>query len=495
MINKLKIINYRKLIPYILFIVLTIFIIATFLIISNGYHAWGADFALYINQSKALLNGNVSGIHALNKFGLDNSTLINYSYTPEMFPWGWPILLMPALQLVGQDFHWLKLYVILFFLGVIFLVYFLYSKKISKAQCLMIAACIGINPILINYTKHILSEFPYIFFVLICLILHDSIIKSGNKSFGKLMLMTFLFFFASIIRTEGILLVIAVFITYFIHWIRQNNRREYLTKNQWIFTFFLGYLFFQLIYQIALPSGIPSHSEHLKFVSLQQVYNNFKASVNSLSYCFSSFFDHIFIFLTIPVVIFGIVSNIKKDTLIAIYLLLHLAILLIWPYHESRYVYMIIPFYYYFLVVSLSKLNIQISKIKTSFATVFLIIQLSFLGIDYYNTIIPQVWHQIVNDGPETPDAQDMFSFVRGKTKKEDVIVFFKPRAMTLYTNRKSLIVHLDMNKIKLKGNYLVLHKEFGEYHQMLSLSSNPPEWLELQFENSKFLIYKVQGS
>ena len=170
-------------------------------------------------------------------------------------------------------------------------------------------------------------------------------------------------------------------------------------------------------------------------------------------------------------------------------------ILLIWPYHESRYVYMIIPFYYYFLVVSLSKLNIQISKIKTSFATVFLIIQLSFLGIDYYNTIIPQVWHQIVNDGPETPEAQDMFSFVRGKTKKEDVIVFFKPRAMTLYTNRKSLIVHLDMNKIKSKGNYLVLHKDFGEYHQMLSLSSNPPEWLELQFENSKFLIYKVQGS
>ena len=475
--------------------IMAFFLLATFFIIANDYHDWGGDFSLYINQSKALLNGSVAQIHAINKFGLENSTLADRSYTPEMFPWGWPILLTPAIKLFGQDYFWLKLYMMFFLVAIIGASYVLFRKKIGTMYSLIIVLCITLNPVLINQTKQVLSGFPYLFFVLVSLILHKQVTKSQNWGFWKLLLMIFVFFLASIIRTEGILLVGAVFVTYFVNWAKTRFNKAYLIGNQWILIFFSGYLFFQIIYQYTLPSGIPSHAEHLRFVSIDRVHNNFLACLNSVSNCFSSFLGTTFAFISLPFAFLGAYKRRKKDLLIVIYFFMHLVILLIWPYHDSRYIYMIIPFYFYFLMVGLLslKLDIQLRNTKVSLATISFIAIISLLCIDYYNKIIPQAWQSVIVEGPETGDAKEMFQYINTHTKNKDIIVFFKPRVMSLYTGRKSLIVHDNPKKIKTLGDYLILHKMFGDYLQQSSLLFRTPEWLNLKYENSRFLVYKVE--
>jgi len=58
-------------------------------------------------------------------------------------------------------------------------------------------------------------------------------------------------------------------------------------------------------------------------------------------------------------------------------------------------------------------------------------------------------------DGPYSNDAQEAFTFISGKTKQSDVVVFFKPRALHLFTKRPS--VTLAYPRALELGDYLLV--------------------------------------
>jgi hypothetical protein len=96
-------------------------------------------------------------------------------------------------------------------------------------------------------------------------------------------------------------------------------------------------------------------------------------------------------------------------------------------------------------------------------------------------------------NGPFDPVSAQMFEFVREKTPAESVIIFFKPRAMRLFTERDSFMT--DRCEDLRKGNYLALSEKVGDNGQI------PPEevptcgsWVSLEqvFNNRRFTIYKI---
>jgi hypothetical protein len=85
----------------------------------------------------------------------------------------------------------------------------------------------------------------------------------------------------------------------------------------------------------------------------------------------------------------------------------------------------------------------------------------------------------------------EMYAFIKANTPLEGVIVFFKPRAMRLMTDRNTL-ASTECDRILL-GDYLVLSKKVGENLQI------PPEHidecnlpLEMVFQNRRFVMYKL---
>ena len=118
-----------------------------------------------------------------------------------------------------------------------------------------------------------------------------------------------------------------------------------------------------------------------------------------------------------------------------------------------------------------------------------------------------------VIDGPYSKEATALFKYISSNTKNDDIISFFKPRVMSLYTGRKSGIVyHLDkmkeisgvdiddemifhtcllvydINKIKdLNIKYITHRKDHPE--ELLAVD-NPDEMLDKVFENDMFILY-----
>src|SRR5512134_3136946 len=69
-------------------------------------HEWGDDFASYIMQAQSILNGSPAGFIEHNSFTIFESS---FQLGPVAYPWGYPLILTPALLLKGVHALTLKL--------------------------------------------------------------------------------------------------------------------------------------------------------------------------------------------------------------------------------------------------------------------------------------------------------------------------------------------------------------------------------------------------
>jgi hypothetical protein len=92
--------------------------------------------------------------------------------------------------------------------------------------------------------------------------------------------------------------------------------------------------------------------------------------------------------------------------------------------------------------------------------------------------------------GPFDIYSDEMFNFIEGNTSSESIVVFFKPRAMRLFTNRDSIMV-LECERLKL-GDYLAIHKKWDNSQIRPDAVDECGVPLESVFENRRFIVYKV---
>jgi hypothetical protein len=85
----------------------------------------------------------------------------------------------------------------------------------------------------------------------------------------------------------------------------------------------------------------------------------------------------------------------------------------------------------------------------------------------------------------------ETYKFIKNNTPSDSVIVFFKPRAMRLMTDRNALAL-TECERIP-EGDYVALSKKVGENLQI------PPEQIDecnlplhKVFENRRFVVYEV---
>ena len=93
--------------------------------------------------------------------------------------------------------------------------------------------------------------------------------------------------------------------------------------------------------------------------------------------------------------------------------------------------------------------------------------------------------------GPFDPFTKQVYDYVKQKTPSDSVIVFFKPRLMTLMTDHLS-IMSMECDHL-LTGDYIVLSKKDGRNQQIspdeISICNLP---INKVFQNLRFIIYKV---
>ncbi|MFN2151945.1 MAG: hypothetical protein ACK2T5_10145, partial [Anaerolineales bacterium] len=272
------------------------------------------------------------------------------------------------------------------------------------------------------------------------------------------------------------------------------QRRQILTDSLTILAVF-GVLWG--VSALIFPGGQSSYLALYAGFSLDTL----KGNIVAYSQTFGEFFATVpggALFFGIFVVLFfiGLVARFKADLLFVLYAALYLIVLWTWPEWQGyRFLFPMLPFFIYFAIqgmrVTLEKAGENQKDILQKGAyTYLLLIAVLFVYSSGSNAYANLRAGREIN-GPFDPYSIETYDFIKNNTPPDSVIVFFKPRAMRLMTDRPSLAL-TECERLT-EGDYLALSKKVGENLQI------PPERidecnlpLDKVFENRRFIVYRL---
>jgi hypothetical protein len=129
-----------------------------------------------------------------------------------------------------------------------------------------------------------------------------------------------------------------------------------------------------------------------------------------------------------------IIASIKKLGALEVWFPVYLLVLLAYPYHASglRFLLPIIPLLFLYTATVFGLFN------KRFKPALVLLAAIPFLFTFQRSVDLIKNWPADV-DGPQSANAVAMFDHVRTKTPEDAIILFTKPRVLSLYTNRNSI--------------------------------------------------------
>lgn len=457
-------------------------------------HFWGDDFAAYIMQAKSILAGSMGEFLTGNTFTVTRSS---HQIGPAAYPWGFPLMLVPVYALIGLSPLALKLPVLLSYLAFLVTFFFLIKRRVTLTEGLLAVSLFAFNPELLRSLDNILSDIPFLFLSTLAILVADLYAhKIRNKHRLVLAVIVGVVVFAAFfVRTQGLILLGSVLFFQGIRFLGQREQRNQLVIDTLIMVVSFGTLWG--ISMLIFPGGQSSYLALYSGFSIDSVVNN----IVSYSQLFSEFFATLpgqYLFFWIFVVFFfiGLVIHIKTDLLFVIYIALYLLVIWTWPEWQGyRFIFPMLPFFIYFAIQGIRDTLSRFGEEKKIILQMGAYAYLAIIVILFtYNSGMYAYENLRANreiNGPFDPLSLETFDFIRDETPPESVIIFFKPRAMRLMTDRYALAI-TECDRIP-EGDYLVLSKKVGENLQI------PPEKIDMcslplkkVFENRRFIVYEL---
>jgi len=483
----------------ILIFLIVFFVFANIATLSNN-HNWGGDFSAYIGQSKAIFDGKVTDFSSTANFRVSFSEA---QVGPNLYPWGYPLILVPVIGLLGVNIVALKFVTYLFFIGSLIVLYYLFKDRLTKEISLLVVLIMAASPYFFEFKQNVLSDVPAMFFLLLSAFLIQTIYLKKTDFRSKniyLILLGFSIFISFFIRTSSFTLLPLLFLIQAIEYKKWfNNSRDLLLSSIPYLIFLVGYLLTSLM----LPAG--------SYAANHALFNSdfFKLAIGNLYYyaiVLADFFGspagisgllgtgmfpvfqilyaiNIFLFLV------GFFKSWRKNYFYALFFLINLSLFLIYQYIQGlRFIIPLIPFYLFFVIIGIKTLNpkrfLKISSQKFVYAFGFLLTLFFAVQIYPLAGIAPAI------DGPYSADSQGLFNFIKKNTASTESIAFFKPRVMYLITGRKSLYIGTaDFLKQSKVTDYYAYTNDVDRKNMEDYLSQNG----QLIFQNDKFRVYDLR--
>lgn len=457
-------------------------------------HFWGDDFAAYIMQAKSILAGNMDEFVTANTFTVTQSS---HQIGPAAYPWGFPLILTPVYALIGLNPLALKLPGLLTYLGFLLVFFFLTKRRFTLTESLLAVSLFALNPELLRFLDNIVSDIPFLFFSTLAILIADIYAhETQEKRRLKLAAITGAAIFAAFfVRTQGLILLGSLLLFQGICFLGQSKRRRQLMFDSLIIMAAFGILwgFTSLIF----PGGQTSYLMLYAGFSIDTLTGNIVAYSQSFEAFFSTLPGQpLFFSLFVALFFLGLIDRFKADLLFVLYAALYLIVLWTWPEWQGyRFLFPILPFFIYFAIqgirVTLRIISKKQKAILQKGAFAFLLLTITLFAYSAGSNAYGNLRADREINGPFDPFSIETYTFIKTNTPLDSVIVFFKPRAMRLMTDRASLAL-TECERI-LEGDYLALSKKVGENLQI------PPENidecnlpLDIVFQNRRFVVYRI---
>jgi hypothetical protein len=486
----------------VLSLILLLYLILSSSILTIG-HNWGGDFSAYIMQASSVLEGTTSRYIEQNSFTINNSSR---TLGPIIYPWGYPILILPAIYFFGINFWAMKAINILFYLLFLVCVYLLFASRLSVPKRLVLLALLAFSPAILTSHDNVLADIPFLCFSTLSFFMIDMFIISEKKFISQnidYFLLGLTIFFAFWTRTSGAILLLVLLISQIVHRFK-THKTDPLNKTR-IFHNLLPYLTFLTLLGLTTltlssdNSSYFSHLDHINFLqALKHMYRYtllLPTFLHILSY--ESGINLIIFVVLLPFLLMGIGARWRTDYHFILYSGFTLGLYFLWPYFQGlRFIFPVLPFYIYFVFIGWewlgSSLPRRSSLVYQTIGHYLLLFVVMIVFVSSLSLAVQNLRSNREIEGPFDPLSTEMFQFISKNTKDGSTIVFFKPRVLKLITDRNSYIADNCANL--LKGHYLVVHKEYDKnwnpFEELIKCNSLAA--FQLIFNNQKFMIYRI---
>jgi hypothetical protein len=508
--------------------------------LQEGGHDWGDDFSLYIRQAQALGRGNVGQVMGDTHFSVHHS---NWPYSPDGYPWAWPILLMPVVARWGVDYGKLKMVVTVVFIVFLWLFHRVCRRRMGEVGALLLVLAVGVNFFFLSWTNNVLSEFPFMAATLLTFVMIDRYQRSGslwNPSIRPAVFVGLSMALAANVRREAFALPLGLVIAHAVEFFWPSSvgaglqhslkpwRNAIASIRSFVAKAAVPYAVFAvslLVWQIVLPTDLFPNSVGVKpqnFGENARWYHGVIAEHTGLKdpgdtkvrFAYHSPFGHSLgpwlLKGLLLAVILGVIVRVLRNPREDAWLVGCLAgigyVVFAAPFHDGRYLYALSPWALYFAAQSVHGLLGLVSnrfskgEMPTAAARVR---RVSYVGMwIVLGTVVWSNWpatshaldyhrtYSFVENGPESPASKEMFAAVERNVPTDDVILFFRSRAMMLYTERRA-VQNTDIDRLRRVAQWYVMEKDSTYGQTLIKPGEEERYGVVAIWENERWILWK----
>jgi len=482
------------------------------------------DSAIYISLGKSIAAGN--GYYYM---GLPHAK----------YPFILPLMLSPIIGLFGLNFLLMRLLIIIFAIGSIYLTYILFKKVTDEGTAFSIMILTGFSSILLHSSTWILSEIPYMFFSL-CAIYSITSYSKERKCLARAGLLTSLFLMTAIFtRVMGISLLIA----FLCHSLSNKNTKGYFLLDLkkvmlvgiivslplclWFYRSHLinksipfqpeyrGVLNYEREFFLEVPDN--THSETLSLGDfVKRSKNNLRIYVCGTS---NIIIEKVPLKNLRPFIVLFFLYGycwcfIKRRTIIEYYLCFYLILCITWWFNQQpqRFLTPVIPFIFYYFLIGLKrgmelllKLAVKIEKNKVNMAKKviwgMLVTLLISVNFPFKPSLIKNERRKQFHPPALISEFFSAINWINNYTAPDSIIMSARTPWVFMLTNRKTLtwplfepLPNIITSVLQNGVDYIVVSSIHQETYHLLHnfVESYPGQFCKV-FCNNKTSIYKIE--
>ena len=450
-------------------------------------HVWGDDFAMYVHHARNIVEGRPYA---------DTGYIYNPAvpvYGPRTYPPVFPLMLAPLYRAFGMNLIPMKLEQVILFVLTLLIVYRFWEPDLPPAYLLALVAILGFNPQFWAAKDMVLSDLPFLFFFYLAALLWRLAPHHGRHwwlwAIGSGMVVAL----AVGTRSAGVALVAGILLYDLIQF-RKITRFTAVALAVWLAS--------QLLQSRLSGSGAGSYlGQHVR-PSSQTIALNLLEYSRALAGFWVASTQNAFSFLLLGVVLIlaaaGLFFQYKRGfTILEAFLVPYLGVMLLWPFAIGiRAMFPLIPWMVFLALLGLQGFAEKIQPKYSSAAAWALLISIAVPYLFAYHKTDFGPIHQDVGSSEFTR----LCDAVRTDTDPHDVLIYYRARALSLYTGRAASTYNSLGSELELSGYvrnihaaYLVTTTAFSDDHGFLAdYVRRHSSTLELAYQNPTFRLYRV---
>lgn len=473
--------------------------------------SWGGDFSQYFAQTRALSDHAVADWYEKNIFIINTSA---EGIGSDVYPWFWSILLLPMYKIFGFYIPLLKLYEALYFAaGMICLVYLL-RRRMPGRPAFLISLGIACNVSFLIYVNTVESDLPCMFLILLTLNIielyhqdtekHDTLrkvllgilvgilifVSCETKTMNKALLLALLVYDMIMI---GIFLVKTLITKEKVLYPRICLRKGLIMALP-----FISYMVLAKIFYSYLPKSGGTYNDYFEFTigrlkeNISGYFEILGQMVCATSRPLVAVISYTGVSVLLILAMAGMIHKWKEELYLLIYIGGMMCMLLFYDYMGARFIFAIYPLLllfaywgYLFLKEKWSQhrwMELGERFVKDGYFLYMILLFVSFAAVAFSIQTGRYTLRQA-----DSEYAQEFYAYINENISDDEVIYFFKPRVLYLYTNVYSYNWYNDIDHMEA-ADYIAVCEEDG-YDRVHAYAQ---EYGTLVYENEMFCLYEL---